>query len=71
MFSLIYVDAGNSKLAQEMLDVNNYATTQNQQTATSSCTNDRYTVMPGTADQTYRIANRLDNSAYEFFITYL
>ena len=54
-----------------MLDVNNYVTTQNSQTATSSCDNNQYTVMPGTTDQTYRIANRLDTEPYEFFITYL
>ena len=71
MFSLIYVDAGTSKLCQEMLDVNNYASVKNAQTATSSCDDSRYTVMPGTADQTYRIANRLDTTSYEFFITYL
>ena len=54
-----------------MLDVNNYVSTKNAQTATSSCDDNKYTVMPGTTDQTYRIANRLDTEAYEFFITYL
>ena len=71
MFSLVYVDAGTSKLCQEMLDVNNYVSVKNAQTATSSCDNNQYTVMPGTTDQTYRIANRLDAAPYEFFITYL
>ena len=71
MFSLVYVDSGESKLCQEMLDVNNYVSVKNAQTATSSCDDNKYTVMPGTAYQTFRIANRLDNTSYEFFITYL
>ena len=68
--SIAYVDSGASKRADVFLDpFSKLAAKTSLTTNVNNCDDDKYTVMPGNAYQTFRITNRIDNAAYTFCIT--
>ena len=68
--SIAYVDSGASKRADVFLDpFSKLAAKTSLETTVSNCDDNKYTIMPGSAYQTFRITNRIDNGTYTFCIT--